>query len=88
MLDYFVVQIYVLQGRINDDEMGDYRDQNRLIFCIGGDEGFDFELECWDMSEYCIFIVCFDGFWELFIQEEMIEFDKFVFIQVNLENFV
>jgi len=87
-LDHSVAQIHVLQGRINDDEMGDHRDQNRLTSCIGGDEGPDPELERWDMSEHCTFIVCSDGFWELFTQEEMIEFDKLALTQANLENLV
>lgn len=71
-IDHSLAQLKVLQGRIQQEDVAKDADQNKVLNCIGGDELPEPELVRWDLQQGNRFVVCSDGFWELFSPEEML----------------
>lgn len=76
--DHSLAQILLVQGKISEDELASHPDQNKLFTSVGGDEDPEYEIENWD-PDNSFFIVCSDGFWELFSQAEL----KAELVQIN-----
>lgn len=69
--DHSIAQLKVLQGKISQEEVATDPDQNKVITSIGGDEEPESEITRWDLNKGKRFVVCSDGFWELFTPEDM-----------------
>ncbi len=72
-LDHSVAQLHVLRGIISDEEMATHPDQKYLLSQVGGPAAPDAELKHWDLSKGRRFVVCSDGFWEIFPPKEILE---------------
>ena len=72
-LDHSVVQLQVLDGKVAEADMATHPDQNKLTNNLGGDLVTEPEFETWPLSGNDLFVVCSDGFWELFDTENMIK---------------
>ena len=72
-LDHSIAQLHALRGMITDDEIADHPDQNKLFAQVGGPAAPEAEIKRWDLSEGRRFVLCSDGFWEIFRHEEIIE---------------
>ena len=72
-LDHSVAQLHALRGTITDDEMAEHPDQNKLFAQVGGPTGPEAEIKRWDLSEGRRFVLCSDGFWEIFRHDEIVE---------------
>ena len=72
-LDHSVAQLLALRGTIADDEIAGHPDQNRLFMQIGGHAAPDAEIKRWDIAEGRRFVLCSDGFWEIFRHDEIVE---------------
>ena len=72
-LDHSVAQLHVLRGMISDEEMATHPDQNVVFSQIGGSDSPETELKHWDLAKARRFVLCSDGFWEIFRPEEMLE---------------
>ncbi len=70
-LDHSAAQLLVLEGRITEDEMATHPDQNIVFSQIGGNQLPDPRITVWDLAKGNCFILCSDGFWEIFPTEEM-----------------
>ena len=72
-LDHSVAQLHALHGTITDDEIAQHPDQNKLFAQVGGPTAPEAEIKRWDLSEGRRFILCSDGFWEIFRHDEIVE---------------
>jgi len=72
-LDHSVAQLHAMRGSITDDEIAQHPDQNKLFAQVGGPTVSEPEIKRWDLSEGRRFILCSDGFWELFRHDEIVE---------------
>ena len=72
-LDHSIAQLHVLRGLIADEDMATHPDQTILFSQVGGPGSPDAEVNHWDLSKGRRFVVCSDGFWEVFPPEEMLE---------------
>ncbi len=72
-LDHSVVQLQVLDGKVAEADMATHPDQNKLTNNLGGDQIPEPEIESWPLSGNDLFVVCSDGFWELFDADQMIK---------------
>ena len=71
-LDHSVAQLHALHGTITDDEIAQHPDQNKLFAQVGGPTAPEAEIKRWDLSEGRRFVLCSDGFWEIFRHDEII----------------
>ncbi|CAD5260281.1 conserved hypothetical protein [Alteromonas sp. 38] len=80
-VDQSLAQLHALKGDISDDEIASHPDQNKIYSSLGGSEPPSPLIESYEKSGN-VFLVCSDGFWELFTQQalgealENIESDK------------
>ena len=65
-LDHSIARIKVMCGAISEEELATHPDQKRLYSHLGGEEDPHFEITRWDLSAGQRFVVCSDGFWEIF----------------------
>ena len=70
-LDHSIAQLNVLRGAITEEELATHPDQNKLFMQIGGKDLPDAQVEHWNLAEGRRFVVCSDGFWEIFSPEEI-----------------
>ena len=71
-LDHSVAQLHALRGTITDDEIAQHPDQNKLFAQIGGPTAPEAEIKRWELSEGRRFVLCSDGFWEIFRHDEIV----------------
>ena len=71
-LDHSIAQLDVLRGVIAEEELANHPDQKKLFAHIGGEEAPDAEYKRWDPSKGARFVVCSDGFWEIFPPDEIL----------------
>ncbi|MCK4865193.1 MAG: serine/threonine-protein phosphatase [Gammaproteobacteria bacterium] len=64
-MDHSIAQLFVLQGKITEEEMASHPDQNKLTTSMGGEDEPDLEITHWALEEGLKFILCSDGFWEI-----------------------
>ena len=69
-LDHSMAQIQVLRGKLKESEMASSPSQSRLITSLGGPERPEYEISEWSIGEGERFVVCSDGFWEIFTPDE------------------
>ncbi|WP_218397787.1 PP2C family protein-serine/threonine phosphatase [Alteromonas lipotrueae] len=80
-VDQSLAQLHALKGDISDDEIASHPDQNKIYSSLGGSEPPSPLIESYEKSGN-VFLVCSDGFWELFTRQalgealENIESDK------------
>ena len=72
-VDHSIAQLLALRGTITDDEIAGHPDQNKLFAQIGGPTAPEPEIRHWDLSEGTRFVLCSDGFWEIFRHGEIVE---------------
>ncbi len=72
-VDQSVAQLLVLEGQITEEEMATHSGQSIVFSQIGGSEAPDPRVTEWNLEEGNRFILCSDGFWEAFSEQEMIE---------------
>ena len=65
-VDHSLAQLHVLRGKITQEQVATHPDQTRVLECVGGEEVPHAELNHWDINEGARFVVCSDGFWEIF----------------------
>lgn len=72
-IDHSLAQLHVLRGKISQEEMASHPDQNKVISNIGGDDTPDAEITLWNLAEGDRFVVCSDGFWEIFNTDDTLK---------------
>ena len=72
-LDHSMAQLHALRGVISEEEIATHPDQNRLFTSVGGPGAPEVEITRWDLSKGRRFVVCSDGFWEIFPPDEMLD---------------
>lgn len=72
-LDHSVAQLHAMRGAIADDEIAQHPDQNKLFAQVGGPSVPEPEIKRWDLSEGRRFVLCSDGFWEIFRHDDIVE---------------
>ncbi len=70
--DHSLAQLNVLRGVIAEEELATHPDQKKLFAHLGGAEAPDAEYELWDPARGARFVVCSDGFWEIFPPDEIL----------------
>ena len=70
-LDHSAAQLLVLDGSITEEEMATHPDQNIVFLQLGGKHAPEPKVTEWDLAKGDRFVLCSDGFWELFGAEEM-----------------
>lgn len=70
-LDHSIGQLSVLRGAITEEQLATHPDQKKLFAHIGGEAEPDFEINRWNLNEGGRFVVCSDGFWEVFPVDEI-----------------
>ncbi|MEJ2668926.1 MAG: serine/threonine-protein phosphatase [Gammaproteobacteria bacterium] len=63
--DHTLTELLFLRGKITEDEMATHPDQNKLSSCLGSNGHTNPDFNEWDISTACSFVICTDGFWEL-----------------------
>ena len=69
--DHSVVQMLVDMGKVQEDEMGDHPDQNRLTQSLGGDPEPQADFGESELAAGDRFVLCSDGLWENASEDEM-----------------
>ena len=69
-VDQSLAQLHALKGDISDDEIASHPDQNKIYSSLGGSEPPSPLIERYETSGN-VFLVCSDGFWELFTQQSL-----------------
>lgn len=69
--DHSVVQMLVDMGKVEEDEMGDHPDQNRLTQSLGGDQEPKADFGASEVAAGDGFVLCSDGLWENASEDEM-----------------
>ena len=72
-IDHSIGQLSVLRGKIGESELATHPDQKKLFSHLGGESIPDLELKHWKLEEGARFVVCSDGFWEVFPPGEILE---------------
>ncbi len=70
--DHSLGRLNVLRGVIAEEELATHPDQKKLFSHLGGNETPDAEYERWDPVQGARFVVCSDGFWEIFPPDEIL----------------
>jgi PPM family protein phosphatase len=70
-LDHSVAQLKVFQGKINEQDMAQHPDQSKLYASIGDEQAPVPEITQWQWQRNNLFVVCSDGYWELYDCDEM-----------------
>ena len=70
--DHSLAQLNALRGLIAEEDIATHPDQKKLFSHLGGKETPDAEYERWDLAEGARFVVCSDGFWEIFPPAEIL----------------
>ena len=69
-IDQSLAQLHALKGDISDDEIASHPDQNKIYSSIGGSEPPSPIIEHYS-PDGDTFLICSDGFWELFNQHAL-----------------
>lgn len=69
-VDHSLAQLEVLKGNISEDQAAQHPGQNKLFTSIGGSNKPQPEIERFAAMD-ATFVICSDGFWELFTQDGM-----------------
>ena len=72
-LDHSLAQLNVLRGVIAEEELATHPDQTKLFTQVGGEDAPEAQIEHWNLAEGRRFVVCSDGFWEIFSAQEILE---------------
>ena len=70
-IDHSIGQLSVLRGKITESELATHPDQKKLFSHLGGESIPDLEFKHWKLAEGRRFVVCSDGFWEVFPPEQI-----------------
>ncbi len=70
-VDHSIGQLNVLRGKITESELATHPDQKKLFSHLGGESLPDLEFKHWKLTEGRRFVVCSDGFWEVFPPEQV-----------------
>lgn len=69
--DHSLAYAKYLMGEIAKEEVATHPTQTQLINCLKGDEALEIDIKEWDVSKGEQFVVCSDGFWEVFQEKEI-----------------
>jgi len=69
--DHSVLQLLVDMGKVDEKNMGDHPDQNRLLASLGGKDTPEIEIAALNIDQHDAFVLCSDGFWEVMEQDEI-----------------
>jgi hypothetical protein len=69
--DHSLAYAKYLMGEIAQEEIATHPTQTQLINCLKGDEALEIDIKQWDISRGKQFVVCSDGFWEVFQEKEI-----------------
>ena len=71
-VDHSLAQLHVLRGKITQEQAATHPDQSRVLTSVGGEETPEAEITQWDLTQGGRFVVCSDGFWEIFKAEDVL----------------
>lgn len=74
-VDHSVAQLSVFSGEITQAQLRGFPGRNRLLRALGADEQVQVDLNELDIQKDDRFLLCSDGFWELVLEEEMLNWD-------------
>ena len=72
-VDHSLSQIAVMTGEITLDQIRGHVDRNKLIRAMGSTEDMKIDLTVLEARAGDAFLLCSDGFWELIVEQEMID---------------
>ena len=72
-IDHSMVELQVLEGKISEEEAAEHKDQNKLFSSIGGTDAPKGDVEAWALESENSFVLCSDGYWELYSNSELEE---------------
>ena len=72
-VDHSVAELNVMMGNISEAEQSSHPSQAQLFAHVGGEASPDTDIQHWDPERGNRFVVCSDGFWEIFPPGEMLE---------------
>ena len=84
-IDFSVAQILLMQGKIAKHELADHASQNKLTSYLGMSGMLDFDIKQWHAQKNDTFVVCSDGFWELFNDQELITLLQSPIVEDNIK---
>ena len=70
-LDHSIAQLSVLRGALTEEQAATHPDQKKLYMHVGGLESPRPEVQQWKLTEGRHFVICSDGFWEVFPPREI-----------------
>lgn len=73
--DHSVAQLSVFSGEITQAQLRGFPGRNRLLRALGADGQVQVDLNELDVQKGDRFLLCSDGFWELVLEEEMLNWD-------------
>ncbi|GAC12758.1 PP2C family protein-serine/threonine phosphatase [Aliiglaciecola lipolytica] len=74
--DHSLAYAKFLMGEIREDELATHPSQTQLLNCLDGSEAVQCEINHWQLADGEFFVLCSDGFWEIFNNDEILELIK------------
>lgn len=74
--DHSLAYAKFLMGEIREDELATHPSQTQLLNCLDGSDSAHCEITHWQLNEGEYFVLCTDGFWEIFDTDEILELVK------------
>ncbi|MFA3792437.1 PP2C family serine/threonine-protein phosphatase [Aliiglaciecola sp. SL4] len=74
--DHSLAYAKFLMGEISEDELATHPSQTQLLNCLDGSESAHCEINQWQLNAGEYFVLCTDGFWEIFDNDETLELIK------------
>lgn len=69
--DHSLAEIHFQRGKITEAQIATHPDQNKLTKCLGQSEPVAPDFEQWTLSRDNTFVLCSDGFWSLWDNEQL-----------------
>ena len=70
-VDHSIAELNVMMGNISEAEQSKHPSQTQLFAHVGGENSPDTDIQRWDLERGNRFVVCSDGFWEIFPPDEI-----------------
>ncbi|GAA6185330.1 protein phosphatase 2C domain-containing protein [Aliiglaciecola sp. NS0011-25] len=74
--DHSLAYAKFLMGEIREDELATHPSQTQLLNCLDGSDSAHCEITHWQLNDGEYFVLCTDGFWEIFDNDEILELVK------------
>lgn len=71
--DHSLAYAKFMLGEITQQQLATHPSQSQLLNCVNGDAELQIDINHWQADEGCYFVLCTDGFWEIFPDDAILD---------------